>query len=200
MNTFNALGLQSDPIASFMVWLGEADAAGIAQSEAASLATVNSSGMPSIRTVLFKGLYSEAFGFFTNYNSPKARDLQNNANAALLFFWQAQARQVRIVGKVEKLSEAQSRDYFASRDRGSQIGAWASAQSEQLTSREQLLEQVTKLESQYAGLEVPCPPHWGGFKIVPSIMEFWQGREDRLHDRFQFVRTGFTWNYERLAP
>ena len=200
MNTFSALGLQSDPIASFLVWLGEAEAAGIAQSESASLATVDNKGVPSIRTVLFKGMYENAFGFFTNYNSPKARDLQNNTNAALLFFWQSQARQVRIVGSVEKLTASQSRDYFATRDRGSQIGAWASEQSENLVSRSQLLEQVAILEKKYAGQNVPCPPHWGGFKIVPSLMEFWQGREDRLHDRFQFVKTGSSWSHQRLAP
>jgi len=200
VNTFNALGLQSDPITSFLVWLDEAKAAGLAQIEAASLATVNAGGKPSIRTVLFKGLYENDFGFFTNYNSPKAVDLQNNANAALLFFWQGQARQVRINGTVEKLSDSESRAYFATRDRGSQIGAWASQQSTQLDSRAQLLEQVESLDKKYAGQEVPCPPHWGGFKIVPSLMEFWQGREDRLHDRFQFTKSGNGWSHQRLAP
>jgi pyridoxamine 5'-phosphate oxidase len=200
MNTFKSLGLQADPIAGFSSWLAEAEAAGIVQSEAFSLATVDLEGAPSIRTVLFKGMYQNGFGFFTNYNSAKAVDLNNNVNAALLFFWQAQARQVRINGTVQKLSQSESQAYFASRDRGSQIGAWASAQSEDLSSREELIEQVKVLEARYANEQVPCPPHWGGYRVEPVTMEFWQGREDRLHDRFEFTRLGTEWAYRRLAP
>ncbi len=200
MNTFSSLGLQADPIASFSSWLKEAEAAGVAQYEAFSLATVNANGNPSVRTLLFKGMYRNGFGFFTNYNSPKAEDIRNNTYAALLFFWQVQARQIRISGTVEKLGQAESQAYFATRDRGSQIGAWASAQSEDLASREHLLEQVKRLEAKYANQQIPCPPHWGGFRLEPQTMEFWQGRKDRLHDRFEFTRTDTEWTYRRLAP
>ncbi|MBV1904946.1 MAG: pyridoxamine 5'-phosphate oxidase [Pseudomonadales bacterium] len=209
MNTFKALKLMADPLQGFAIWLKEAEAAGIEQSEAASLATVNNRGAPSMRTVLYKGMSKGGFCFYTNYNSPKSRDIEQNSSVALLFFWQVQARQIRITGTVEKLSESESQAYFLTRDRGSQIGAWASEQSEELESRDALMQRVAELTEMHAGKEVPCPPHWGGFRVLPSVMEFWQGRDDRLHDRFQFslddakgkgTADAKTWRHKRLAP
>ena len=167
---------------------------------AASLATVDPKGRPSVRTVLVKWVDEEGFRFFTNYNSPKARDLATNPEAALLFFWPHIGEQVRIVGPSERLSAEDSDQYWESRPRQSQLGAWASDQSAELESREALLARLSSVETQYADQTVPRPPHWGGFILRPRQIEFWINGEHRLHDRFLYRATGDRWTKIRLNP
>ncbi len=155
---------------------------------AMSLATVSREGTPSVRTVLFKGLVRGGFSFYTNYESPKAMDLLSSGKAALLFFWPAMDVQVRITGSVEKLTRQESESYFATRPRLSQLGAWASAQSQKIGSLEELEKKVKDLEVKYAGQSIPCPPHWGGFHVLPLKIEFWFGRQGRLHERYVYER------------
>ena len=194
------LELVNDPYQSFETWFERAQVAGIDQPEAVSLATATPDGKPSLRMVLFKGISEKGFTFYTHYESRKGREIEKNPYAAMLFFWQPLARQIRLEGKIEWLSDAESSTYFASRDRGSQIGAWASHQSSPLESRAVLMQRVAELEEEYAGEEVPCPPRWGGYRLVPHSLEFWQGRENRLHDRFLFTRNRTRWDIQRLAP
>ena len=188
-----------NPLALFGQWYGEA--ADLFQPNGMVLATVSAEGRPSARTVLLKGFDEEGFVFFTNYNSRKAQELAINSWAALLFWWREQFRQVRIEGRVQKVTAAESDEYFATRPRGSQISAWASPQSEIIPNRAELEEKVGVIEKRFEGDEVARPPHWGGYCLWPVLFEFWQGREDRLHDRLEYGRLADgSWSMERLAP
>jgi pyridoxamine 5'-phosphate oxidase len=165
-----------------------------------ALATVDAHGHPSIRMVLLRSADHTGFVFHTNYNSRKGRDLAANDRAALCFHWPTLEEQIRIEGRVEQLSAPESDEYFASRPRGSQIGAWASEQSAELASRELLEERYRQFERQFEGRQVPRPPYWGGYRVIPDRMEFWYGRPDRLHDRVVYVREGDGWRITRLFP
>lgn len=189
-----------DPMVQFETWWQEAVQAGIDEVNAMTLATVDEEGMPSARTVLLKGIHENGFVFFTNYNSRKVQEIIANDQVALLFFWKELERQVRIEGIAHKTSEEESDAYFASRPRESQLGAWSSPQSEEIASREVLEQHQQELINQYADKAIPRPPHWGGFLVIPRLVEFWQGRPGRLHDRLQYVFTGSQWNVRRLAP
>jgi len=192
--------LDADPVLQFQRWYEAAIGTGIPEPNAMSLATVAADGQPSLRTVLLK-LYDErGFVFFTNYESRKASEMAGNPRVALLFPWVALARQVNIVGKVEKISTAESLRYFATRPRGSQIGAWASHQSQVITSRSLLEMKVDEMRRRFGDGEIPLPGFWGGYRVVPQSIEFWQGRESRLHDRFCYTRQGGAWVWARLAP
>jgi pyridoxamine 5'-phosphate oxidase len=189
-----------DPLNLFQRWLDEAIAAGIHLPEAMTLATVTAAGKPSARLVLLKQVDDRGFVFFTNYNSPKARDLDSNPLAALVFYWPQFERQVRVEGKVERTSTAESDAYFKTRPRESQIGALASPQSEVIASRKFLEQQAVELEKRYEGREVERPAHWGGYRLRPERIELWKGRPSRLHDRILYERQGNTWTIKRLAP
>jgi pyridoxamine 5'-phosphate oxidase len=167
---------------------------------AMTLATADASGRPSARMVLLKDIDDRGFAFVTNLESRKARELEENPFAALCFHWPRAAEQLRVEGRVERASDAESDAWFAARPRASQIGAWASAQSAPLASRDVLLERAREVEARFAGREVPRPPFWGGYRLVPDRIELWQGRESRLHDRVLFTRTGDGWRAQRLYP
>jgi pyridoxamine 5'-phosphate oxidase len=188
-----------DPIAGVLRWYDEAVAAGERQADAMALATATPDGRPSVRIVLFKA-GSDAVRFFTNLHSRKARELLANPQVAATFHWQIQARQVRVEGRVTRLPDAENDAYFASRPRESQIGAWASQQSEEIASMEQLAAQVREVEARFAGGPVARPPHWGGFRIDADAVEFWEARPFRLHERVLCVRTGDGWVTRRLSP
>jgi pyridoxamine 5'-phosphate oxidase len=164
------------------------------------LATSTRDGHPSARTVLLKGYDERGFVFYTNYEGRKAGELESNPACALLFYWGEQERQVRIEGRANRLSDEESDAYFTSRPHGSRIGAWASQQSRPVESRSILEERVRALEAEYESREIPRPPFWGGYRVEPDVVEFWQGRENRLHDRLVYRRTGGGWNIERLQP
>ena len=166
----------------------------------AALATADESGRPSVRMVLLRGVDERGFSFFTNYNSRKARDLDRNPQAALCFHWVSLDEQIRIEGRVERLAPEDSDRYFDGRPRGSQLGAWASAQSQVLSTREKLEEEYRAVEKRFASQPVPRPPFWGGYRLIPQRIEFWYGRPDRLHDRIVYERTADGWTIERLYP
>ena len=192
--------LDPNPFTQFKLWFDEALSASVIEPNAMLLSTV-SNGRPSARIVLLKDVDQTGFTFFTNYESKKAREMETDPFVSLTFFWKELERQVRIEGKVEKTSDAESSEYFAVRPRGSQIGAWASAQSEHLENREELEERTRLLEEKFAGSEVPRPPHWGGYRVVPHYFEFWQGRPSRLHDRLVYEKTSEgSWEIGRLYP
>ena len=193
--------IDRDPVAQFQRWFADAVAAGLPLPEAMSLSTITPEGKPAARMVLLKRVDAEGFVFFTNYRSAKARELAANPNASLVFFWPQLERQVRVEGVVSKTSAAESREYFASRPRGSQIGAWASPQSEVIPGREVLEQRRAELEEVYRDREIPWPEHWGGYCLKPERIEFWKGRRDRLHDRILYVKQpDGSWAIQRLAP
>jgi pyridoxamine 5'-phosphate oxidase len=190
----------SDPFPLFDAWYREAREAGLYLPESMTLATSTPDGSPSARLVLLKRHDERGFVFFTNYESRKAEELEVNPRAALAIHWPILQRQVRIEGTVEKTSEEDSFAYFRTRPRGSRIGAWASPQSAVIEDRAQLEQRVSEYEARYPGDDVPLPSYWGGYRLRPERVEFWQGRANRLHDRFRFTRDGDTWTVERLAP
>ena len=193
--------LADDPVAMFRRWLADTVAAGIHEPNAMVVATVDAGGRPSTRMVLLKELDHRGFVFFTNYESRKAEEIAANPAVALLFPWQDLQRQVRVEGTATRVSHAESEAYFATRPRESQLGAWASPQSRVVASRSALDERYGGVLAQFADLDaVPLPPHWGGFRVAPEVVEFWQGRRGRMHDRLVYRRTDAGWRVDRLAP
>jgi pyridoxamine 5'-phosphate oxidase len=189
-----------DPIAQFRLWFDAALQAGVPEPNAMHLSTVKADGRPDGRIVLLKDVSATGFAFFTNYESSKGRELTENPFASLTFFYPELERQMRIEGRVEKVSPEESDAYFSSRPRGSQIGAWVSQQSETIADRMVLEERQRELESQFANKPVPRPAYWGGFRVIPDALEFWQGRPSRLHDRIRYRKAGGNWLIERLSP
>ena len=191
--------LAPDPLRQFERWYQES-ARVVEFPEAVALATASAEGQPSVRMVLAKGFDEHGFRFHTGLGSRKARELAATGRAALLFYWHPLGRQVRIEGPVEGLSDEASETYFRTRPRDGQIAAWASQQSEVIRSREELEARVAELEREFEGGDVPLPPHWGGYRLVPELWEFWQHRDSRLHDRFRYRRDGDAWLIDRLGP
>jgi pyridoxamine 5'-phosphate oxidase len=189
----------ADPLRLFAAWLEDAVKAGLPLPNAMTLATVTPEGAPDARVVLLKGLERGGFDFYTNYASRKARQLGARPAACLVFQWSELERQVRIEGSVEKVSSAESDAYFASRPLGARLSAWASAQSAPVASRQELEKSMEQARKRH-GDKPPRPPHWGGYRVLPQRLEFWQGRADRLHDRLLYTREGAGWKIERLAP
>ncbi len=193
--------LEPDPIKQFAIWFGEAAAAEIRDVNAMSLATATPDGVPAVRIVLLKGISDRGFVFFTNYLSDKGRELEANPRAALALFWVQLERQVRISGTVEKTSDEESDEYFQTRPLGSQLGAWASSQSQVIANRAALEAQLAEVTQRFAGGNIPLPANWGGYRVAPEVIEFWQGRTNRLHDRFRYARqSDSSWLIERLSP
>ena len=193
--------LDSNPIRQFANWFTAAIEAGIRDVNAMSLATADRDARPSVRIVLLKSFDQDGFVFFTNYESTKGKQLEANPYAALGFYWIELDRQIRINGKVEKTSRQESQAYFHSRPLGSQLGAWASRQSEVIDARRVLDARMAEMTERFRNKRVQLPPHWGGYRLKPEIMEFWQGRQNRLHDRFRYTRlANGSWQIDRLAP
>ena len=192
--------IDPDPIKQFQIWFNDAIAAKLPLPEAMTLATATPDGKPSARMVLLKQADHDGFVFFTNYRSAKAEQLDDNPYAALVFYWSQLDRQVRVEGSVVRTSEQESRDYFKTRPRESQIGAWASAQSQAIRGRDVLERRAQELEDLYAGREVDCPEYWGGYRLRPERIEFWKSRIGRLHDRILYQRDPSGWSISRLAP
>ncbi len=190
----------ADPHAQFALWFAEAQQSTIALPHAMTLATVNAEGQPTARMVLLQNCDERGFTFYTNYTSAKARDLAQNPRAALVFHWENLRRQVRVEGSVEKVSTLEADAYFATRPHGSQLGAWASPQSEVLSSRSDLERAIEQLAVQYEGADIPRPAHWGGYRVVAERFEFWLSHQSRLHDRFVYQRQGDSWHLVQLAP
>ena len=193
--------LDPDPLRVLETWLAEARGAGMHEPDAAALATATADGVPSVRMVLIRGIDENGLRFYTSYESRKAGELALNPVAALVFHWQPPLeRQVRVEGPVERLDEAGSRAYFDGRPRGSRIGAWASPQSSPVADREELDRLYREAEERFAGDEIPLPPHWGGYRLLPLALELWQGRANRFHERARYTRTDLVWSRVRLGP
>lgn len=191
----------NDPVAFFLKWFGEAQEAQISEVNAMTLATVDEENKPHARIVLLKGIENGGFTFFTNYNSAKGQQINAHDNAALLFFWKELERQVRIEGTIHKISGEASDTYFHSRPEGSRIGAWASPQSQPIADRQILDDNYQNYQQQFADGNIPRPPHWGGYVVIPQSIEFWQGRSSRMHDRILFtLQAQGKWEKSRLAP
>ncbi|MBN8834194.1 MAG: pyridoxamine 5'-phosphate oxidase [Niastella sp. SCN 39-18] len=201
LKTLDEQDVDASPIKQFKAWWAEAEAARIDEVNAMALSTVDAQKIPHCRIVLLKGVDDNGFIFYTNYESEKAQNIAANAHVSLLFFWKELERQVRITGLAEKVSAAESDEYFNSRPPGSRIGAWASPQSTVIPSREMLDKSVSEIEKRFAGKTIERPPHWGGYRVIPSGIEFWQGRPSRLHDRIKYtLREDGSWKINRLAP
>lgn len=193
--------LDDDPLRQFEKWFGEAMASGIPEPNAMSLATATAGGAPSLRTVLLKSYDARGLVFYTSYESRKAREIAENPRVALMFPWVALERQIVITGTAAKISAAESLKYFVSRPRGNQLGAWVSHQSHVISSRQILLAKLDEMKRKFASGQIPLPPAWGGYRVTPDRIEFWQGGEDRLHDRFLYTfQPDGSWAIERLAP
>ncbi len=193
--------LAPDPFEQFRRWFAEAERVEGPEPNAMALATATPEGQPAVRMVLLREVDERGLVFYTNYESRKGQELAKNPHAALVFWWPNMARQVRVEGVVEKVSAEKSDAYFRTRPRGSQIGAWASRQSTVIASRAELEARYRQYEAEFVGREVPRPPHWGGYRLVPEVFEFWQGRLNRLHDRFRYRKgADGSWIIERLAP
>jgi pyridoxamine 5'-phosphate oxidase len=191
----------SDPFGQFAAWYEDArNAPDILEPSAMSVATADAGGAPSLRVVLLRGVDARGFVFFTNYESHKGRDLAQNPQAALLFFWDRLERQIRIEGRVERIDAAESDAYFARRPRGHRLSAWASQQSATIPNRAFVEERMAAEDKVFAGIEVTRPPYWGGYRVLPASFEFWQGRRNRVHDRIRYTREGDAWRTERLSP
>ena len=189
-----------DPFQQFDHWYAEAVATGMKLPEAVALATATRTGVPSVRMVLLRGVTKDGFVFFTNYQSRKGRELARNPRAAMVFYWPALDRQVRIEGSIRKLTRQESNEYFQTRARDSRLAAWASAQSAIIPDRASLEAAFERARRRFEGKEIPCPPFWGGFRLVPTVLEFWGGREHRLHDRRCYVNQRRGWKVVILAP
>ena len=192
--------IHPDPIQQFQTWFNQAIAANLLEPNAMTLATATPSGTPSARIVLLKGVDPRGFVFYTNYNSHKGQELTANPQAALVFLWGELERQVRVEGAVEKIADGETEAYFQSRPHSSQLGAWASEQSRVIPNREVLEQRLTNLTEDYQDQAVPRPLHWGGFRVIPHAIEFWQGRPSRLHDRLRYRLEAGVWIIERLSP
>lgn len=192
--------LGPDPIVRFVAWLEEARLAGIGFPEAAALATADAEGRPAVRHVLVKIVDERGFTFFTNRESRKGRHLAENPNAALAFSWRETDRQVCVTGRASPVDDRESDAYFRSRPREARLGAWASRQSRPVGSRDELDAAFAEVDARFPGEDIPLPPHWGGYRLEPETIEFWKGREHRLHDRFRYTREGDAWRLERLWP
>jgi len=192
--------LHDDPFEQFGRWFARAQKASPRTADVMALATATRNGVPSVRYVLFKGILGGGFSFFTNYASRKSREMTENPIAALAFYWNRLEKQVRVEGKIVKLSPAESKRYFRTRPREKQIGAWASPQSEIIASRAELEARIVEMEKKFAGREVPLPPYWGGYTLIPQTIEFWIGHHLRWHDRFVYSRQKNGWSITRLAP
>lgn len=191
--------VSTDPVAMFAEWMHAAVEAEIEEANGMALATASKDGVPSVRIVLLRGFDQRGFAFYTNYESAKGQELLENPQAAATFWWRPLDRQVRVAGRVEKVARAESDAYFHSRPRGHQLSAWASPQSRVVKGREELQARSSEVETLFPG-EVPLPDFWGGYRLIPNRIEFWQGRENRLHDRFLFERQQSGWSVARLAP
>ncbi|MGE5412292.1 MAG: pyridoxamine 5'-phosphate oxidase [Clostridiales bacterium] len=200
LRELNEADLKKDPIEQFQLWLNEAIEAKVNEPTAMTLATSTSDGKPSARIVLLKKVNQTGFTFFTNYNSKKANQINSNPFAALVFFWAELERQVRIEGSVEKIPAGESDAYFFSRPEGSKLGAWASPQSKKIQNRAYLENMVMKYQMQFGNNITRRPEYWGGYLLKPDIIEFWQGRTNRLHDRIEYSHLNGKWTLERLAP
>lgn len=201
LKNFTEADAATDAIAQFTNWWNDAVSSEIDEVNALTLATANSNGKPSARIVLLKGYDAAGFVFFTNYNSRKGLELAQNPQACMVFFWKELERQVKIEGIIEKVSEAESDEYYFSRPVGSQVGAWCSPQSSVIESRQVIEENVKRYEAQFANTPITRPAHWGGYRLKPQLLEFWQGRPNRLHDRLQYsLQADASWKIERLAP
>lgn len=192
--------ISKTPIERFREWFEDARKSADPCLDSLTLATSTANGRPSARIVLLKGVSEAGFVFYTNYLSRKAKEIEENPFASIVFYWPTLERQVRVEGELEKVAAKESNEYFATRPRGSQLGAWASLQSQVLPERKALEDRVRQLTEKYAGSEVPRPENWGGFRLKPQVIEFWQGRADRLHDRERYQRKGNHWEVDRLFP
>lgn len=192
--------LNPDPFLQFHLWFKEAQNAQVMEPNAFTLATASAEGRPSCRTVLLKGVDEKGFVFFTNYHSRKGKDISANPFGCMIFYWPELERQVVIDGAVEKISVDDSEAYFNTRPRGSQLSSWASHQDQVLNSRKELEKAYSRYEKEFEGKPVPKPPYWGGYRLIPDRLEFWQGRQNRLHDRFRYTLDKDAWQIDRLAP
>lgn len=200
LNGLDKADVLADPIAQFRIWFNAALQANVPEPNAMYISTVTENGRPDGRIVLLKDILNTGFVFYTNYESRKGKELTSHPFAAITFFYQELERQIRIEGRVEKVSPEQSDDYFNSRPRGSQLGAWVSNQSSVIENRDVLEARQRELEARFADQPIPRPPHWGGYQVIPDVIEFWQGRPSRLHDRIRYRKQNDNWIIERLAP
>lgn len=200
LQTLDEHDVQADPIEQFKIWFHEAHQSKIEEVNAMTLATVDANHHPHARIVLLKGVDEQGFTFFTNYNSHKGQQLNDSHQVALVFFWKELERQVRIEGNAFRLTDAENDEYFLSRPEESRIGAWASPQSTVISNRAVLDQHVEEIKKRFEGKQVTRPPHWGGYRVEPTRIEFWQGRPGRLHDRVQYEKNRNVWEIHRLAP